>query len=127
MVPPHRVRRHKGLGLRRHWCEDALLLKTLAVSATTILRLVKARATDLIRVSFSSSPSGHLGRIPCVVYNNGRLSPSSVAGLVEAGRATEAEGDTDARTVEVGAETDTGQGAVVVGSSCSEDLEAKPD
>lgn len=46
-----RVRGHKGLRLRRDRREDAFLLETLTVGATTIVRCFEARAPDLLLMS----------------------------------------------------------------------------
>jgi hypothetical protein len=44
---PNSVGRHESLSLRAHWGEDTFLRESLTVGAATILRLIKARTTNL--------------------------------------------------------------------------------
>ena len=58
LVPEMRVcgmRGDEGLCLGRHWSEHALLVESNAVAATTILGGIKARASNLHRLSSHST------------------------------------------------------------------------
>lgn len=69
VAAPDGVRRHEGLGLSRHGCEDTLLREANAVGTASVFSLIEARAPDLENTSQPRRGMRPKPGVPCVSGN----------------------------------------------------------